>query len=153
MLVQVTELERHTKSVFLMSQEQIDQHWDNIQLLMHECPGFYDFYTPEWLYKAAQNRDIQLWALSDGEIRGIIVTQIMVFPRQKVFEILAAAGIGLLHFFQEMQDVFDYIAKDAGCETIICRTRPGIERLLRKQGRGVKISSVVSRKVGESRRQ
>jgi hypothetical protein len=125
--------EQQVRSVFLMSSEQIDDHWGNIQMLMTECPGYYDFYTPEWTYQQAKSGGIQVWALSDGMIRGIIMTQILVFPAQKVFEIIGAAGIGLLEFFDEMEKVFEYIAADAGCKTILARCRPGFERLLRKK--------------------
>src|SRR5215831_14924623 len=121
------------KRVFLLSPEQIDEHWSNIARLMAECPGYYDFYTPEWTYTRAKNGDLQLWAMSDGAIRGIIVSQIVVFPAQKVFEILGAAGIGLLEFFDEMEQVFELIAADAGCATIMARCRPGLERLLRRK--------------------
>jgi len=121
------------KSVFLMSKQQIDEHWPNIQALMGTCPGYYDFYTPEWTYAAAQRGDLQLWALSDDMIRGIVVTQIMVFPAQKVFEILGVAGMDMLNFFDEMEKVFEYIAADAGCKTVMARCRPGLERLLRKK--------------------
>jgi hypothetical protein len=133
----ILEIEEETRarqrSVFLMSSEQIDDHWPNIQRLMAECPGYYEFYTPDWTYSRAKSGDLQIWAMSDGAIRGIIVTQIVVFPVQKVFEILGAAGIGLLEFFDEMEKVFEYIAADAGCATIAARCRPGLERLLRKK--------------------
>lgn len=121
------------RTIFLMNGEQIDAHWENIQRVMYECPGYYDFYTPEWSYQAAKNGDIQIWALADGAIRGIVVTQIMVFPAQKVFEIIGAAGIGLLEFLDEMEKVFEYIAADSGCSSIQARVRPGLERLLRKK--------------------
>jgi hypothetical protein len=153
MLVGVQEAESRQKSVFLMNPEQIDDHWANIQILMGTCPGFYDFYTPEWTYEAAKRGDIQLWALSDGVIRAIVVTQILVFPAQKVFEIIGAAGIGLLEFFDEMERVFDFIAADAGCKTITTRCRKGIERLLLKQNRAYKCASWVWRPVEPIRRQ
>lgn len=150
-LVMREEVEATQKSVFLMSGEQIDEHWMNIQILMRECPGYYDFYTPEWTYKAAKNGDIQLWALSDGAIRGIIITQIVVFPAQKVFEILGAAGVGLLEFFDEVEAVFDFIAADAGCTTIAARVRPGLEKLLRKK-QAYKYAAMMQRPVKPSRR-
>jgi hypothetical protein len=133
MMLGVQEVEPRQKTVFLMNQEQIDEHWANIQILMASCPGYYDFYTPEWTYQAAKDGNIQLWAISDGAIRGIVVSQILVFPAQKVFEIIGAAGIGLLEFFDEMEKVFEFIAADAGCQTIMARCRPGVERLLRKK--------------------
>jgi hypothetical protein len=152
MIVEVQEVgEPRRKEVFLMNGEQIDEHWPNIQRLMFECPGYYDFYTPEWTYAQAKNGNIQLWALSDGAIRGIIMTQILVFPAQKVFEIIGAAGIGLLEFFDEMEKVFEIIAADAGCQTIMARCRPGLERLLRKKY-VLKHAVWLYRPVGKNRR-
>ena len=145
------QVESVRKQVFLLSPEQIDEHWPNIAKLMLECPGYYDYYTPEWTYSRAKGGDLQIWGLLDDAIRGIIVTQIMVFPVQKVFEILGAAGVGLLEFFEEMDQVFDYIAADAGCATITARCRPGLERLLRKRG-AFKQAVWLYRPVGKYRR-
>jgi len=149
-------LQKHEKSfrdgierrVFLLNSLQIDYYWEDIAKLMTQCPGFYDFYTPEWLYRAAKSGNCQIWGLSDGTIKGIVVTQILVFPKQKVFEVLAGAGVGLVRFFDDMEEVFEFIAADCGCQTIAGRVRPGIERLLRKKG-VVKVSSWVSKPVGQ----
>lgn len=151
-LIEVEPLAPPPKQVFLMSGEQIDEHWANIQRLMLECPGYYDFYTPEWTYMAAKKGDIQVWALSDGAIRGIIVSQILVFPAQKAFEILGAAGVGLLDFFDELDKVFEMIATDAGCATIMFRTRPGIERIVMRKHRMLKYASWVYRPIEKNRR-
>src|SRR5215472_11753413 len=121
------------KRVFLLDQEQIDEHWGNIAKVMAECPGYYDYYTTEWTYSRAKSGDLQIWGMMDDQIRGIVVTQIVVYPAQKVFEILGAAGTGLLEFFDEIEQVFEFIAADAGCSTIMARCRPGLERALRKK--------------------
>lgn len=152
MLIQVEEFEPIPKQVFLMSGEQIDDHWPNIQTLMAECPGYYDFFTPEWTYQRAKSGDLQIWAMSDGAIRGIIVTQIVVFPVQKVFEILGVAGVGTLEFLDEMGSVFDFIAAEAGCSTITARCRPGMERILRKKFPIYKYASWLYRPVRADRR-
>ena len=145
------EVEAISKQVFLLNQGQIDDHWANIAKLMIECPGYYDFYTPEWTYSAAKRGDLQIWGLMDDAIRGIIVTQITVFPAQKVFEILGAAGIGLVEFFDEIENVFEFIAADAGCSTIMARARPGIARMLRKK-HALELAHWVYRPVGKHRR-
>jgi hypothetical protein len=145
------QVESVQKRVFLLSQEQIDEHWGNIAKLMAECPGYYEFFTPEWTYSKAKSGDLQIWGMVDDAIRGIIVTQIVVFPVQKVFEILGAAGAGLLEFLDEMEQVFEYIAADAGCSTISARCRPGLERLLRKRG-VLKQAVWLYRPVGKYRR-
>src|SRR6516164_1514487 len=151
MELQGLEVEGTQKSVFLMNGEQIDAHWPNIQRLMLECPGYYDFFTPEWTYTRAKSGDLQIWAMSDGSIRGIVVSQIVVFPVQKVFEILGVAGIGTIEFIDEMEKVFELIADDAGCKTIMARCRPGIERLLRKKN-VFKHAVWLYRPVGKQRR-
>jgi hypothetical protein len=141
-------VENVEKKVFLLDGQQIDFYWPEIMRLLGEVPGYYDFFTPEWTYQKAKSKDIQVWGLSDGQIRGIIVTQILIFPAQKAFEILGAAGNGLLEFMDQMEDVFEFIANDAGCTTMMTRTRPGFERLLRKRG-AVKVCSFLIRPIGK----
>ena len=142
------EVEGTEKQVFLLNDQQIDLYWPDIVRLLGTVPGYYDFFTPEWTYAKAKSKDIQVWGLADGKIQGIVVTQVLVFPAQKAFEILGAAGSGLLEFFDQMEDVFEFIAQDCGCKTIIGRCRPGFERLL-KSKRTIKLCSFLYRPVGK----
>jgi hypothetical protein len=136
------------KQVFLLNDQQIDFYWPDIARLLGTVPGYYDFFTPEWTYQKAKSHDIQVWGLADKEIQGIIVTQVLCFPAQKCFEILGAAGPGMLGFINQMDDVFEFIAADAGCSTMILRCRPGLERILRKKG-GIKLCSFMIRPIGK----
>ena len=136
------------KRIFLFSGEQIDQFWPDIVRLLGEVPGYYEFFTPEWTYAKAKSGDLQVWGLDDEGMRGIVVTQVLVFPAQKAFEVLGAAGSGLLEFFDQMDDVFEFIAKDCECQTIIMRCRPGVERLLRDK-QAIKLCSFLYRPVGK----
>lgn len=136
-MIQVEEQEapRQTQQVFLMSKDQIDHYWPHIVRILGEIPGYYDFFTPEWTYSRAAGGHLQVWGFSDGEIKGLAVTQVLVFPATKAFEILGAGGIGMVDFFDPMEDVFEKIAADAECNMIIARARPGLARLLaRKKG-------------------
>jgi hypothetical protein len=151
MMLQRAESKGSGRVVFLLNSEQVDYYWSDIQQVLASCPGYYELYTPEWTYQRAKTGDLQVWALSDGEIKGIVVSQISVFPVQKVFEVLGAAGNGLLDFFDEMEELFEFIAADCGCGMISARVRPGIERLLRKRGT-VKMATWLYRPVGKSRR-
>jgi hypothetical protein len=93
---------------------------------------------------------LQIWGLSDGVIRGLVISQIVNFPRQRVFEVLGAAGVELLNYFDEMEEIFEFIAEDSGCQTMQARVRPGIERLLKKK-KVLKRAVWIYRQVGKRR--
>jgi hypothetical protein len=147
-LEQYEEARGAVRQVFLMTQEQIDYHWPNILRILGEVPGYYDFFTPEWTYAKAKAGDIQVWGFLDGEIRGIALTQILIFPAQKAFEILAAGGVGMLDFVDGMEDVFERIASQTGCQTVIARVRPGLARMLARSKGMVEGAVWIYRPVG-----
>lgn len=117
--------------------------------VIESVPNFLEFYDEMWLVDRIKKGHLQIWALSDGAIRGIVLTQVLQFPKQKVFEILGAGGVGLLRFFDELEEVFDRTAAIAGCQTISARLRPGLERLLRRKHgevRAITVSRAVRQK-------
>lgn len=122
------------KKVFPLLGEQIDHYWPQIEEGLKECPWYWDFYDGEWTYIGLKTGRLQVWALSDGIIRGIVLTQILSFPRKRVFEIVAIYGVDMLEFFNEMQDVFMWFAKENKCDTIQAVCRPGLQRLLKGFG-------------------
>lgn len=142
---------RRNRAVFLMSQDQIDHYWPDIVRVLGEVPGYYDFFTPEWTYGRAKNNDLQIWGFTNGEIQGIAVTQILVFPAQKAFEIVGAGGPGMVDFIDQMEGVFERIASDAGCDTIICRVRPGLARMLAHRKGAIQGAVWLYRPVGKKR--
>lgn len=123
---------RNAKNVYLLDGIQIDYYWGVISEGLKEVPNFYDYYTPEWAYQAAKTGQLQIWALSDGVIRAIVLTHIKALPRRRSFEILAAYGVGLLDFFKEMGDVFERVARQFDCDEISAICRPGLARELKK---------------------
>lgn len=135
---------QNVKKIYPLLGEQVDHYWNEISAGLKECPGYYDLYTPEWTYIAVKTGRLQVWALSDGAIRGIVVTQICAFPRKRVFEIMAIYGIEMLQFFSEMQDVFMWFAEKNGCEEISAICRPGLQRLLK--GFGAESRQIVLRR-------
>jgi len=124
------ENKKAARQVFLMTMDQVDHYWPEIVRVLGEVPGYYDFFTTEWTYSRAREGALQVWGFTDGMVQGIALTQILVFPAQKAFEILASGGPGMLDFIDEMDTVFQRLATEAGCNTIICRVRPGLARRL-----------------------
>lgn len=119
------------KRVYLLSGEMLDYYWNDIIAGLKDCPGYFDYYTPEWTYEQVKTGHLLVWSLSDGSIRGIVLTRVLIFPKQRVFHILAIYGMDMLDFFSEMEDVFMKIAQDFQCQTISALCRPGLKRLLK----------------------
>ena len=125
---------RNIKNVYVLQDEQIDHYWPQIVELFNSVPEFWEYFTPEWTYQQVKMGLFQVWALSDGAIRGIVLTKILEYPRCRVFEIMALAGIEMLEFFEEMQDVFTRFAQVNGCTKFSAMVRPGLQRKLRGFG-------------------
>lgn len=127
---------------------QIDTLWELIWPLFREVPGFLDLYDEAWTYQNIKMGDLQVWAYSDSEIRGMVLTRINVFPKCKVLDVMTISGIAGVDFMQELDDVFEMLARQQECKFISVAARPGMERLLARRHRGQRRYSVLSRPVG-----
>lgn len=128
------ELQEEERKTYLLDDERIDLYWGSIEKLLEDVPGLYDLYDARYIYDQAKMGAFQIWALSNGEIEGIVVTQILVYPKTKVFFIHAAAGKGFMKYFEECTALFDWLARDSGCEFIQTLLRPGLARKMKKYG-------------------
>lgn len=131
-MLQEEHMAQRVREIVLMNPEQIDFHWEGICEALAEVPNFYDFYDQAWAYHEAKMGTLQVWALSDGMIRGIVLTRMLVYPRQKVLEIMAMTGTAMLEYFETLEDVLERFAVAGECQTISCLTRPGIARKTRR---------------------
>lgn len=130
------------RRVYALDSERIDLYWENIVPLLESIPIFADLFSPEWVYSQAKMGQLQLWALADSEIRAIVVTRISDFPRAKVFEIMGVAGSKAYSFVPDMEAMFEWLARDAGCTYFVATTREGVVRKL-KQIPGIERAGVV----------
>lgn len=133
------------RKVYLLDDARLDHYWTEIAKLLQEVPLFKDLYDPVDVYSQLKMGHFQAWALSDGEIRAIVVTTINVFPKAKVFQILAVSGSKFLELWDEADATFDWVARDAGCQYIQAVARKGLGRA-KKTGEveGVLISKKLS---------
>lgn len=137
------------KQIYLLDQDRIDFYWRDIVGLLYDVPMFWDLYTPEYVYERAKMGHYQVWALSDGAIKGIVISTILDFPKAKIFYILAAAGKDLLKYFDEAEALFEWLSKDSGCDYVQAMMRPGLARKLR--GRGTAVGVLLTRAVKHER--
>lgn len=143
-------LQTNYKQVYLLDGPRVDFYWSQIEVVLGEIPGFYDYYTSEWAYSEIKKGHLLVWALDDGAIRGIVLSRIAVFPKQKVFDILAIGGVGTLQFFEEMTSTFEKLAVACGCGSFSAQVRPGMSRKLKKHLAGV-VSHTITRPVSPQR--
>jgi hypothetical protein len=127
-----TTSDKSRKPVYALDPERLDLYWENIVPLLESIPMFAELFSPDWVYMQAKMGHLQLWALADTEVRAIVVTRISIFPRAKVFEIMGIAGSKAYSFVPEMEAMFEWLARDAGCTYFIATTREGVLRKLRQ---------------------
>jgi hypothetical protein len=143
---------QRNKNVFPIVGRQIDFMWELIWPLFREVPGFLDLYDEGWTYKNLKMGHLQIWAYSDTEIRGMVLTRINVFPKCKVLDIMTISGVDGLQFMQELDDVFEVLAEQQGCKFMSSSVRPGFERIFIRNHEFRRQSSSVIRPVGLRRK-
>lgn len=132
--------------------DMVDILWDRIWSLFREVPGFLFLYDEAWTYKSVKTGHWQVWAYSDSEIRGMVLTRINEFPKCNILEVMGISGIAGVEFMADLDALFESLARQQNCAYITMTVRPGYERLITREFQGQKIGSVVSRPVGLLRR-
>lgn len=80
------------------------------------------------------NSNRQLWtAVDEGKIIAAAVTQIIVFPRNKIGQVTLGAGIRMEEWMHYMQ-VFEQWFKSMGCTRVELLGRPGWSRVFKQHG-------------------
>lgn len=120
--------------MYLLRDFQVDFYWQEIIEGLKAVPRYFEYYSEEWTYEQVKRGHLAVWALSDGVIRGIVLSRVLEYPKQKEFAILAIYGLDMLDFFELMSDVFMNVARKLGCKTISASCRPGLKRLLKPFG-------------------
>jgi hypothetical protein len=76
----------------------------------------------------------QLWRLSEGEDRGILITKVIATARGgRTLYIEGMAGVGFVKRPKELAELLFNLAKQGGCNSVTGWVqRPGMERMLRE---------------------
>lgn len=126
----------------------LDIQWPMVWDAMKASPALLRLYDERHCYIAAIKGHWQVWVYSDTEIRGIVVTKINVFPKCKVLDVMLISGISGLQFMEELDDVFEILARQQECAHISVSVEPPLERIVLRKFRGTRFYSVVTRPVG-----
>jgi len=97
--------------------------------------GLGKYYWEEDLRHFVENKDMQLWvAVVDGKLEAAFLTQIVIFPRRKVFDILIVGGDKLGDWVAPSWGTFKDYAKSHECDGIRGFGREGWTRVLEERG-------------------
>lgn len=130
----------------------VDLYWELVWAGFRELPGWLHLYDEAWTYEQVKKGHLHVWAYSDTEIRGIMVTRINVFPKCKVLDVVGISGHAGLEFMEDLDSVCENLARQQGCSFLVTTARPGMERVLRRKHRAASVMSVMLRNVGLLRR-
>jgi len=139
------------RRVFLIEPDKLDLVWEQVVPLLESIPVYADLYSPEWTLEQAKMGHLQIWALADAKLRAIVVTTISLYPRAKVFEILGMAGQKAYGFVPELEAMFEWLARDAGCTYFRATVREGVVRKLRDVPGVERMGVVLMKKIIPSR--
>jgi phage pi2 protein 07 len=114
----------------------IDQVWEHVAPQLEKAISYSDGkFQLEDVYRSLIARDMQLWVVfdKDGNLCTSVVSQILNFPRKKVFQLLFIAGKDSEDWLYLYEDLKDF-AKEHGCVAVEGYGRPGWERLSKHLG-------------------
>lgn len=149
-----SELAEATKhhSVFPICGVAVDGYWELVWDCFQQIPEWLHLYTEQWTYQQVKTGHLHVWAYSDGEIRGIMVTRINVFPKCKILDVVGISGHAGLEFMDDLDAVCETLARQHGCSYLACAARPGMERILKRKHRATSFMVSMVRPVGLLRR-
>lgn len=121
--------------IYLLTTEQFVHYWPEIKQMLQRIPHYYEMTTEENVLEAALKGAMQFWALSDGEIQCILVTEIRVCPLGKVFRYIGATGQNFDMFDSILEESFERVALTLGCQRVeVVATRRGWSKKLASMG-------------------
>ena len=124
--------ESREQKIGLLGLDQFEVCWPAILQSLEAIPHFWEFYTQEFFFEAVARGSMQVWAIGgDHGVDVIITTEVVQYPKMKVFRLMGASGEGLDFYSERLQNVFDGFAKMQGCERIELIGRPGWIRKFR----------------------
>ena len=109
--------------------------WPVIQpLIIKACAGSNGRFMPSDMAKAIAEREIQLWAMRDGnDTQGITLTRLVKFPRLTACELIACVGENMSEWVDNIS-VIEAWAKENGAKQSHAVARKGWARVLDKYG-------------------
>jgi len=121
------------RTLYLLTCEQTLGYWKDILPLLHRIPHYFESTTQEYILERLCKGSLQCWALSDGEVHSVILTEINTLPAEKVFRFVGCSGDDFEEYMPILEGAFEKVATTLGCSRMeVVASRKGWSRLLEK---------------------
>lgn len=108
---------------------QVIQYWGELQRRLALTPDFFDYYDEQWVISQAAQGHLQVWTIGPDVM---FMTQVSIFPKGKVLDILWAQGEGLEDYLEAGWETLQRFAVIQDCIRIRIIGRRGWMRKLRR---------------------
>lgn len=117
--------------IFTIQPDEIDRLWDLVRPHLERFERETQRTDAETMRRQVRDRERQLWGLAhEGEITGVVVTEIYPTARGNVCWIWAAAGSESLAGMRQAYEEIEGWARSLGCVSIGIQGRKGWQRVL-----------------------
>lgn len=125
--------------VTLVPTEHVEPVWPMIEHYMDQAAEYtFGRYTTDDIKGSLLNFDHHLWMAFKGEeIKGVVVTNFVQYPRLRSLVMQFTAGEDLKEWKGPMLDLLQRWAYDNNCDKIESSGRPGWPRVLKEDGANV----------------
>jgi hypothetical protein len=122
--------------VSLVPVQFINTCWAKVEPFMAKAAKYtYGRFTSDDIYDSVMEHDYQLWVAFDGEdIKGAVVTNVMVYPKRKLLCMSFCGGHDLKEWKEPMLSLLQRYAKDMGCDGIEATARAGWAKIFQSDG-------------------
>jgi len=121
--------------VELLTVERFLAYWAGIEKQLDTVPHLWSWWwTKESLRLGVCEERFQCWAVGDATtVRGIIFSQVVIYPANMVFQAFLAFGDGLTQAVDEIEATFERFCAIRGVGVAEVTGRPGWESILRRK--------------------
>jgi hypothetical protein len=86
------------------------------------------------IHQLVLDKKMQLWGIHDGELKAVMVTEIIIYPRMKRLRVVLNGGVLIDTWLDVVMDTLDRFKAAHGCKDIEILGRRGWVRKLAKYG-------------------
>ena len=121
----------HPMRVYGVQAHALDTVWNDAAPFLEEALELaFDKYSISDIYHYLQERDMQLWVVSNGiKLVAAAVTQILEYPGSKIAQLVLVGGEGVREW-TDADQVLSQWAREQGCDALEATARPGWMRVI-----------------------